>query len=217
MKQRKTLKQKAKPQKEESPKFKPEGRALKIDLRNLLEKGSPQRELIFKESTEEEDSEMLKNLVQLDVFGLTVNVNPQHPILILKDKDEKHTLSVLINPLEAGVALTQSNKSIAPVTPHRFAHELLKSLDLEISRCVFVQIKGSHQYVRIFLKGHPRLDSLKFRADEVMSLVLHLNIPIFASPEFIKKSKVLDSQIANLVENMALDRRIPHKNQSYVI
>ena len=192
-------------------------KGLKIDLKSLLEKGSPQQEIVFTESTNEEETFHQKDLIRLEVYGLTLNTDPQHPILILKDKTERYVLSVMINPLEAGVTLTQSNKSIAPVTPHRFANELLSSLDIEILQCVFVQIKGTHQYVRIYLKGHPKLNSLKLRADEVMSLVLHLNVPLFASKKFIEKSKVLSARIAGIVENNIQNRMMTHKNQSYVI
>ncbi len=190
---------------------------LKIDLKSLLDKGLPQHEMIFIESTNEEEVFHQKDLIQLEVYGLTLNTDPQHPILILKDKTEKYVLSVMINPLEAGVTLTQSNKSIAPVTPHRFAHELLSSLDIQIMQCVFVQLKGVHQFVRIYLKGHPKVNSIKLRADEVMSLVLHLNVPIFASKKFIENSKVLSAQIAGLVEMSLSEKRITSKDQPYVI
>jgi uncharacterized protein len=146
---------------------------LKIDLQSLLGSKAPEHEMVYEESVNEEEVFHQKDLVQLEVYGLSLNPDPNHPFLLLKDKTEKFVLNVLVNPLEAGVALTQSNKSIAPVTPHRFVHELLKSLKIEILQCVFVQIKGSHQFIRIYLKGHPQLHSLKLRADEVMSLILN--------------------------------------------
>ncbi len=198
--------------------MKPARAGIKIDLKNLLDKNLSGHEIVFSESSSEEEVFHQKDLILLDVFGLTLNSDHQHPLLILKDQSQRYTLSVLINPLEAGVTLTQSNKSIAPTTPHRFAHELLGSLGIEIQQCVFVQIKGSHQFVRVYFKGHPKVNSLKLRADEVMSLVLHLNVPIFASQKFIEKSKVLSAQIAGLVENMSPQKNlIPHKNQAYVI
>lgn len=191
-------------------------RALQIDLRTLLGK-APEQEMVFAESTNEEEVFHQKDLIELEVYGLSLNPDPNHPFLLLKDKTEKYVLSVMINPLEAGVTLTQSNMSIAPVTPHKFAHELMDSLNIEILQCVFVQIKGTHQYVRIYFKGHPKVNSLKFKADEVMSLVLHLKTPIFASKKFIEKSKVLSSRIADLAQNQGPNKKIPHKNQAYVI
>ncbi len=191
------------------------GKAIKIDLQRLIGKDFFKGEPVFSKGTEEEEVFHQKDLVELQVYGISLNPDPNHPFLLLKDKSEKYILSVMINPLEAGVTLTQSNKSIKPVTPHNFASELLKSLQIEIAQCVFVQLKGTHQFVRIYLKGHPKLNSLKFRADEVMSLVLHFNIPIYASKAFIERSKDLNVQIEELTQSSA--RGINLKNQSYVI
>jgi bifunctional DNase/RNase len=192
-------------------------RALKIDLQSLIGAQPVNGEVIFSQSLEEEENFRQEDLIELEVYGLSLNPDPNHPILLLKDKSGKFTLSVMTNPLEAGVTLTQSNKSIAPITPHRFAQELLKSLQIEISQCVFVQIKGTHQYVRVFFGNHPKTNSLKFRADEVMSLMLHLNIPIFASKLFIEKSKVLSIQLASMTQNVQLNHKPTLKNQPYVI
>ena len=192
-------------------------RPLKVDLQSLLAQGLTQAEMIFVQSEEEEETFHQDELIQLEVYGLSLNPDPNHPVLLLRDEKAKYVLSVMINPLEAGVTLTQSNKSIAPITPHKFAQELLKTLNIEIVQCVFVQIKGMHQFVRIYLKGHPTVNSLKFRAEEVMSLVLHLGIPIFASRLFIEKSRVLNVQIAGLQMNQVQNKKIDHKNQSYVI
>lgn len=173
--------------------------------------------MIYTDSINDEEIFHQHDLILLEVFGLTLNPDPQLPFLILKDKTEKFVLSVRINPLEAGVMLTQSNKSIAPTTPHRFAHELLNSLEVKILQCVFVQIKGTHQYVRVYLQGHPKLNSIKLRADEVLSLVLHLGVPMFATRQYIEKAKVLSLEISDLAQNHYQNKKIRPKNQSYVI
>ncbi len=193
---------------------------MQINIQNLPPQATPLTEMVFAQNAEEEEVFHQKDLIRLEVYGISLNPDPQHPVLILKDSTGAFVLSVLINPLEAGVTLTQSNKSIAPVTPHRFVQELIKSLNIEIVQCVFVQIKGSHQYVRLYLKGHPDLSSIKLRADEVMSLVLHLNIPIYASRLFIEKSRVLNLQIAG---QLAAASSLPQlqkqvgKTQNYII
>lgn len=190
---------------------------VQIDLQSLIGKDLFHTEAIYSAGTDEEEVFHQKDLIELQVYGISLNPDPNHPFLLLKDKTETYVLSVMVNPLEAGVTLTQSNKSIKPVTPHRFASELLKSLNMEIVQCVFVQIKGTHQYVRLYLKGHPKLSSLKFRADEVMSLVLHFNIPIYASKAFIEKSKVLNVHIEGLSQKLTQSTKISLKDQPYVI
>lgn len=143
-----------------------------------------------------ENSRMrIKDLVRLKAFGVSLVPNPNRPLLILKDETGTHTLPVPLNPLEAGVTLTQFNKSGIPVTPHRVAELLMESLDLSIEKCVFVEIRGHYQMVRLFIKNHPHLKSLKMRAEEAMSLCLHLEVPVYATREIILASRELSLKL----------------------
>ena len=63
--------------------------ALQIDLKSLLG-NRPDHEFIFSESTNEEEVFHQKDLIELQVYGLTLNPDPNHPILLLKDKTEKY-------------------------------------------------------------------------------------------------------------------------------
>lgn len=154
----------------------------------------PQDERVDFEETE---------LIELQPYGLSLSNDAARPFLILKDKNAEYTLPVGINQLEAGVTLTQSATSAVPVTLHKFSEILLSSLDIKIERCVFVEIKTVHQYVRLYMKGHPLYASLKFRADEVMSLCIHQKIPIFATKSFINRSKVMSAEIVGIAKGLA--------------
>lgn len=135
-----------------------------------------------------------KDLIKLVPFGISLLPDPNRPVLILKSEDGEHILPVALNPLEAGVTLTQFNKSTVPVTPHRVAEKILGSLDIKITKCVFVEIKGHFQYVRLHMSGNPQLKSLKCRADEAMSLCLHLKVDFFAPLDLVNFSKTLNLQ-----------------------
>jgi hypothetical protein len=45
------------------------------------------------------------------------------------------------------------------------------------------------------LSGHPKTNSIKLRADEAMSLCLHLGTPIFATKNFIGRSRVMNAEV----------------------
>lgn len=158
-----------------------------------------------------------KELIRLKPYGLSVSTDFARPFLLLKDDDHKLTLPVAVNPLEAGVALSQANRSVAPTTPHRFTELLLESLKMEIEKCVFVEIKGHFQYVRLFLKNHPNQDSLKVRADEVMSLCLHLDIPIYATKEYIEKSRVMNIEMDEVSAGIKAHPSILQKGHAYIM
>ena len=183
-----------------------------IDLNEML--GG---EIFFQQSGDVEEVFHQDELVQLHPFGVSLSTDVHRPFLLLKDAKKELTLPVAINPLEAGVTLTQNNKSVAPTTPYKFVQELMKSLAIEIKQCVFVQIKGPVQYVRLYLSGHPKVSSIKLRADEAMSLCLHFNVPIFASRVFINKSKLMNAQIEGLTEGMLKNQKILVKNHPYIM
>lgn len=182
---------------------------VKEDLKHLLSGAR------FTGGDGEEESFHQDELVQLFPFGVSFGADSHRPFLLLKDAGHEHTLPVALNPLEAGVTLTQANPAAVPASPHRFTEELMKGLGLEARQCVFVQIKGVHQFVRIYLSGHPSVPSIRLRADEAMSLCLHLGVPIFASKSFIGRSKVLSAEIEGLGRDMKKlpnlsDRRHPY-------
>jgi len=173
--------------------------------------------IVFSNSFAEEINFKVKDLIRLRPYGLSVSTDFARPFLLLKDEDHKYTLPVAVNPLEAGVALSQANKSVAPTTPHRFTEVLLETLNIQIEKCVFVELKGHFQFVRLFMKNHPSESSLKVRADEVMSLCLYLDIPIYATKEYIAKSRVMNAEMEGVSADIKAHPSIIQKNHPYIM
>lgn len=176
-----------------------------------------QPEYLFAKPQEERVDFEEKELIRLFPYGLSLNNDTTRPFLILKDEEKEYTLPVAINQLEAGVTLTQSATANVPLTTHRFSEKLLESLDIKLERCVFVEIKGVHQFVRLYMKNHPRYNSMKFRADEVMSLCIHLKTPVFATKSFINKSKVMSAELAGIAKEIASNPVTAIKNHNYLM
>lgn len=174
-------------------------------------------QIVFSTSLEEENTFAAKDLIRLKPFGLSVSTDFARPFLLLKDEEHKYTLPVAVNPLEAGVALSQANKAVAPTTPHRFTEVLLESLHMQIEKCVFVELRGHFQFVRLFLKNHPAQESIKIRADEVMSLCLHLDIPIYATKEYIDRSRVMNAEMDGVSADIKAHPGIIQKNHPYIM
>ncbi len=165
----------------------------------------------FTQSHQEEEIFHQKDLIQLFPFGVSLQSDSSRPFLLLKDEKEKHVLPVAVNPIEAGVTLSHADMVGVPSSPHRFTTLMMESLGIEPKQCVFVQIQGPHQYVRIYMSGHPSLSSIRLRAEEAMSLCLHLKIPIYASLDFINRSKVLVAEIQSLSSDK---QKIPFENMT---
>lgn len=172
--------------------------------------------MVFHREHFEEHKICAENLIRLYPYGLTLVQDPSRPTFLLKDDTGKYTLPVSLSPIEAGVALTQANQSIVPTTPHKVTELLLQSLNLKIEKCIFVEIKGHHQFVRLFLDGHPTHGSLKARADEALSLCLHLDVPFFASKNFLSRSQVMCAEIDGLAQDPRLSSAVLGKTHGYL-
>lgn len=175
-----------------------------------------QGEIFFQNSGEEEVFHQ-QDLVLLKPFGIVVGSDASRPFLLLKNLEEDLTLPVAVSPLEAGVTLTQGNKAAAATSPYKFTEKLIQALALDLKQCVFTQILGPVQYVRIYISGHPSVNNIKLRADEAMSLCLQLGVPIYATRAFINKSKLMRAQIEGLTDELLKNQKILMKNQTYIM
>lgn len=184
---------------------------------NMKPKFNFSADILFSKPQDESVNFDENDLVELFPYGLSLSNEASRPFMILKDKTGEMTLPVPINQLEAGVTLTQSTHSGEPVTTHKFSERLLESLDIKLERCVFVEIKGVHQFVRIYMKGHSQYQSLKFRADEVMSLSIHLKVPIYATKNFINRSKHMSAEIVNMAQGAAQNPLSLAKTHNYLM
>lgn len=141
------------------------------------------------------------------------------PVLLLRGQDGENnpvTLPVPLNAIEAGVTLSQSAKNSRPVSIHRAAQLLLSSMDLRIARCVFVAIRQQKQFVRLDFINHPRQNSIELPAEDAMSLCLYLEVPIYASLNFIHESRALLAELEGLVEGLKLNPEVLKRNHTYI-
>ncbi|WP_415063700.1 bifunctional nuclease family protein [Bdellovibrio sp.] len=164
-------------------------------MKDLLDLNNVKAQIIFAQQSQEEETFHQNDLVRLFPYGLSVTTDAARPFLLLKDEAHQYTLPVAVSPIDAGVALSQSNKMTLESSPHKFTALLLQSLGIEIKQAVFVEIKGSHQYLRLYISGHANMNSMKLRADEAMSLCLYLDVPLFATKNFIGRSKVMSTEV----------------------
>lgn len=181
-----------------------------------LSKSLKNPDFVFSKNQDEKNLYTSEDLVQLFPFGVSLANEANRPFLLLKDEKEQLTLPVAINSLEAGVTLSQSNTQ-SEVTTHRFSQLLLESLDLKLDRCIFCEIKGLNQYVRLYFENHPKYGSLKLRADEAMSLCLYLGVPIFAARSFIQRSKVMTAEIEGASRGLMLNPAVRNKTHQYLM
>jgi hypothetical protein len=169
------------------------------------------------ESPQFEEHKLLdSDLIRLKPYGLSLNQDPARPTLILKDDSGEHSLAVALTPIETGVVVQQSNPG-AMSSSHRTTELLLQSLSIKILKCVFVSLKDHHQYVRLYLDGHPTQGSLKVKAIEALSLCLYLEVPIFATAKYMAKSRVLNVEMTEIPDGLLANTNLLTKTHEYLI
>lgn len=171
------------------------------DMKDILDRGAVSTQLIFAQQMEEEETFHQRDLIQLLPYGLSMTTDAQRPVLLLRDEAHVYTLPVALSPIEAGISLSQANKLQPESSPHKFTATLMSSLGIDIKQAVFVEIKGADQYLRLYMSGHPRLNSVKLRAQEAMSLCLYLDVPIYATKSFIGLSRVMATSFESSAQN----------------
>lgn len=172
--------------------------------------------LLFSNQSEEEEVFHQNDLIELFPFGVSLTPELHQPFVLLKDKSLEFTLPVPIHPIEAGAVINFGNKSQAPYDPHHFLGQILESLQIKILQCVFVQLKGPRQYVRVYFQGHQKLNSIKIQADQAISLCISHRVPLFATKNFINQSKLLNVQIEGVTKHLLENQKNLVKNSNYL-
>lgn len=172
--------------------------------------------IVYSSEHFEENSFSDDELVLLEAYAVSVNSEPERPTLLLRDESKSFVLPVPLTPLETGISLAQMNVNSLGTSPHTLLAKLLESFSVQIERCVFVEIKGAHQFVRVYFEGHPQMGSMKFKAEEVMSAMLHLKVPIFATKKIISKSRMLSAEMQTLAQGLMLNPTMLGRHHPYL-
>lgn len=154
--------------------------------------------------------------IRLEVYGINIMGEGCPPVLLLRSADGEYSLPVPLGALEAGITLGQNHPGQDITNPHTGTAEILKSLDLKITKVVFEEIRTQKQFVRLYFRNHPKQDSLLMPAAGVMSLCTQLKIPIFAKKDFISKSQQLVSELHGMAEGLKLTSESLKMNHTYL-
>lgn len=136
-----------------------------------------------------------KEWLEIFPYGMSVSPDGSRPILIFKDKSEKQVLPVWLSPLDAGLAIQVSPNSRMSHTPHELSYKILKDLGIKLKKCLFVEVKGQHQFVELHFEGSETLKKVKVRADDAMSYCLGIKPKFFCTLEHMKKCREIDIKI----------------------
>jgi hypothetical protein len=129
-------------------------------------------------------------LLEMKVFGLTIDPFTNAPIVILKDLEEKHALPVWIGILEASaIAAEIENIQFSRPMTHDLVKGMLDTLNIAIKKIEVNDLRDNVYYARIHLVSNENDYSVDARPSDAIALALRMSSPIFVDMKVIDKSK----------------------------
>jgi bifunctional DNase/RNase len=132
-------------------------------------------------------------LIEMKVFGLAIDPITNTPIVILKDLDEKKAIPIWIGLFEASAIATELEKiSFSRPMTHDLVSQILKTLEVEISKIIINDLKNNTFFAVIHLERDGRTMTVDSRPSDAIALALRANATIFVDEKVIEKSMSLD-------------------------
>ncbi len=132
-------------------------------------------------------------LIEMKVFGLTIDPVTNTPIVILKDKDEKKVIPIWIGLFEASAIATELEKITfsRPMT-HDLINEILRTVNVIVSRIEISDLKNNTFFANIYLQKDGVTFVVDARPSDAIAIAMRTNSPIFVDEKVISKSRDVD-------------------------
>lgn len=155
-----------------------------------------------------------KELIEMRVTGLTIDPFTSMPIVILKDKEEKHALPIWIGLIEASAIATELEKiKLSRPMTHDLLKNILDQVSVKVDRIVVDELSDNTFYAKIFLKSNGNEWVLDSRPSDAIAISLRTHAAIFVEKAVIDKSRKIDltkepqkkENWADILENLSPD------------
>lgn len=135
-------------------------------------------------------------LLEMKVFGLTIDPFTNAPIVILKDLEEKNALPVWIGVLEASAIAAELEKIqfSRPMT-HDLVREIFKTMQIAVTKIEVNDLKDNVYYATIHMASKGNSFVVDARPSDAIALALRMSSPIFVDSSVLDKSKNIDMRV----------------------
>jgi len=124
----------------------------------------------------------------MKVEGLLFDPRSGMYILLLKEIDGTQTLPIWIGKPEAdSIALALGKVATPRPLTHDLMKNILKALDVEISRVVVTDIIDNTYYAILYLSDGERELAIDSRPSDAVALALRVNAPIFVEEDILER------------------------------
>ncbi len=132
-------------------------------------------------------------ILEMKVFGMTIDPFTNSPIVILKDLEDDNALTIWIGLLEASAiaAELESIKLPRPMT-HDLLKNILNNLQANVEKIEVCDLKNNVFYATIHIDAAGNHIEIDARPSDAIAVALRTDSPIFVNKKVIEQSKKID-------------------------
>ncbi|MGI6454886.1 MAG: bifunctional nuclease family protein [bacterium] len=125
-------------------------------------------------------------MIEMDFFELRLDESGADQIIILREKDGKRMMPILIGYYEAqSIHLALNEIQIQRPLTHDLTIRIIESLRAKIERVVVNDLRDSTFYARIYFSTDNGTVDVDSRPSDAIALAVRTNCPIFVAPEVL--------------------------------
>ena len=135
--------------------------------------------------------------LEMKVKNLVLDPLSNMPMIILKDEDDKRSLSIWVGLPEANAIALELEKipTVRPMT-HDLMKQLLEAVDARVSKIVVTDLRENTFYAVIHLRVGTRDLTVDSRPSDAIALALRVEAPIFVDDAVLTKAESVEVKVA---------------------
>ena len=128
-------------------------------------------------------------MVEMRVFGLTIDPQTKTPIVILKETDGEVVLPIWVGAMEAmAVSLVLNNERLPRPLTHDLLLMSLNALKAELLNVEITELKDGVYYALLVLRGPEGRVRVDCRPSDAIALALRAGASILVNPDVLRRS-----------------------------
>ncbi len=140
-------------------------------------------------------------ILEMKVFGMTIDPFTNSPIVILKDLKDDNALTIWIGLLEASaIAAELENIKLPRPMTHDLLKNILHNLQANVEKIEVCDLKNNVFYATIHIDAAGNHIEIDARPSDAIAVALRTDSPIFVNKKVIEKSKKID------LRNLSFDK-----------
>lgn len=131
-------------------------------------------------------------LVQMELFRIQIDEKRGEQIIILKEKNGKRTMPIVIGIVEA-TAIKMKISGFSPPRPltHDLLHNTIRQLQGRLERIVVERLEENIFYAKLVIRDSTgEIKEVDARPSDSIALALRADAPIFVRNEILEKLQI---------------------------